>query len=254
MSIASLYTTKIHSIHDVRRAAEQLAQIGRVMGDYKVAACDNLASKQPMVDAEGNILADEVFGFHAAHERWWANSRLALTSPIPRACRYESEPFWCNIQGFHTRQYNPYLEKMDVADFEKRACCKSAIVIPVHLPLGQIGALAFNPHDGRQDLSADFERFADDLEIVAHKFISGYLKVTRNRLSVPGDCQLTKREVECLRWAAVGKTDKEISMILSRSHATVRFHIKNAGEKLNTVNRSQTIFKAAQLGFLSAAA
>lgn len=254
MGIADIYTTTITSIHDVRKAAEQLAQIGRVMGDYRVAVCDNIAAKQPMVDADGNILAEDVFGYKAANERWWANSRLALVSPIPRACRYESEPFWCNTQGFHTRQPNPYLAKMDLSDFEKRACCTSAIVVPVHLPLGQIGALAFNPRDCREDLAADFERFADDLAIVAHKYISGYVKVTRNRLLVPGDCQLTKREVECLRWAAVGKTDKEISMILSRSHATVRFHIKNAGEKLNTVNRSQTIYKAAQLGFISAAA
>ena len=54
-----------------------------------------------------------------------------------------------------------------------------------------------------------------------------------------------------LRWAAVGKTDKEISLILARSHATVRFHIQNAGEKMNAVNRSQTVFKAAQLGYIS---
>ena len=54
-------------------------------------------------------------------------------------------------------------------------------------------------------------------------------------------------------WAAVGKTDREISMILSRSHATIRFHIQNAGIKLNAVNRSQTVFKAAQLGFIGLA-
>ena len=89
---------------------------------------------------------------------------------------------------------------------------------------------------------------------MSHRFLAGYVKAHRTRRWLPGDCQLTKREVECLRWASIGKTDKEISMILSRSHATVRFHIQNAGEKLNAVNRSQTIFKAAQLGYLGAAA
>ena len=80
------------------------------------------------------------------------------------------------------------------------------------------------------------------------------MKALRTRQWLPADCQLTKREVECLRWASIGKTDKEISMILGRSHATVRFHIQNAGEKLDAVNRSQTIFKAAQLGYLGYAA
>ena len=57
--------------------------------------------------------------------------------------------------------------------------------------------------------------------------------------------------MECLRWAAIGKTDLEISMIMSRSRATVRFHIHNAATKLNAVNRSQTVFKASQLGYIS---
>jgi DNA-binding CsgD family transcriptional regulator len=62
--------------------------------------------------------------------------------------------------------------------------------------------------------------------------------------------RLSKREVECLRWAALGKTDQEIAMIMSRSCATVRFHIHNAAIKLDAVNRSQTVFKASQLGYL----
>ena len=57
-----------------------------------------------------------------------------------------------------------------------------------------------------------------------------------------------------MRWAAVGKTDQEIAMLLSRSCATVRFHIHNAAVKLDAVNRSQTVFKASQLGFLGSVA
>jgi DNA-binding CsgD family transcriptional regulator len=253
--IVADYSYAIRTIADVRPAAVKLKELGFRMGGFRVAACDNIASKQPMLDADGNVLAEDVWGWVEAHERWWQNPRLALVSPLPRACRYESETFWCNTQGFYTRQANPYLDQIDLAEFEKRACVRAAIVVPVHLPLGQIGAISFTPSDQqREDLSGPFEQYADDLWVIAQRFISGYAKVTRSRMLVPGDCQLTKREVECLRWAAVGKTDKEISMILSRSHATIRFHIKNAGEKLNTVNRSQTIFKAAQLGYLAAAA
>jgi DNA-binding CsgD family transcriptional regulator len=253
-ALAETYMHTIATLADIRPAAVKLTELAMRMGGFRVAATDNIASKQPMIDIDGNILAEDVWGWTQPHERWWTNSRLALVSPLTRACRYESEPFWCNTKGFWSRQTNPYLQQMDLTDFEKRACCNAAIVVPVHLPLGQIGAMSFTPRDGREDLSAEFEQWADTITLVAQRFLSGYAKVTRQRQLVPGDCQLTKREVECLRWAAVGKTDKEISMILSRSHATIRFHIKNAGEKLNTVNRSQTIFKAAQLGYLAAAA
>jgi len=68
---------------------------------------------------------------------------------------------------------------------------------------------------------------------------------------LPSGSRLSKREVECLRWAAIGKTDLEISMIMSRSRATVRFHIHNASTKLDAVNRSQTVFKASQLGYIA---
>ena len=250
-----LRAVAINTIDDVRAAAEALRDIAMDTAGLRVAACDNIASKQPMIDGEGAILASEVFGWTAPDERWWADSRLALSSPLPRACRYESDPFWVNEQGFHTRQPNRYLDQVHLTNFEKRAHTKAAIVVPVHLPFGQIGAVSFGPVDrDLTDLSETFDMFADELSLIAQRFIAGYAKAVRTRQWLPADCQLTKREVECLRWAAIGKTDTEIGLILSRSHATVRFHVQNAGEKLGSVNRSQTVFKAAQLGYLGMAA
>ena len=241
----------ITSVKDIRPASEALRDIAWDRANLRVAVADNIASKNPLMDEDGAILASEVFGWNGPNERWWADTRLALSSPLPRACRYESEPFWVNADGFRTRQPNRYLEAIDLNNFEKRALTKAAIVIPVHLPFSQIGIVTFNAADpDRTDLSAEYEAQADELSLLAYRFVAGCVKALRTRQWLPTDCQLTKREVECLRWASIGKTDKEISMILGRSHATVRFHIQNAGEKLDAVNRSQTIFKAAQLGYL----
>lgn len=245
----------VRSTKDIRPAAEALRDIAWERARLRVSPADNIASKQPLTDEDGAILASEVFGWNAPHERWWADTRLALSSPLPRACRYESETFWANAEGFYTRQPNRYLDAIDLSNFEKRALCKAAIVVPIHLPFGQIGAVSFTSSDPeRTDLSAEFEAHSDELSLLAQRFIAGCVKAHRTRQWLPADCQLTKREVECLRWASVGKTDKEISLILGRSHATVRFHIQNAGEKLDAVNRSQTIFKASQLGYLGTAA
>jgi DNA-binding CsgD family transcriptional regulator len=102
----------------------------------------------------------------------------------------------------------------------------------------------------RDDLTAEFAQYGDLLGLFAHKFIASYVKVMDKQHWIPSDICLSKREIECLRWAAVGKTDSEIATILSRSCATIRFHIHNAAVKLNAVNRSQTVFKAGQLGYL----
>lgn len=61
---------------------------------------------------------------------------------------------------------------------------------------------------------------------------------------------LTKREKEVLRWTADGKTSHEIGCILSLSVATVNFHINKAVAKLDSVNKTQAVVKAALLGML----
>ena len=60
--------------------------------------------------------------------------------------------------------------------------------------------------------------------------------------------ELTSRELECLRWVAVGKTDWEISVILSISSATVRFHVDRARVKLGASTRAQAVARVTLLG------
>jgi DNA-binding CsgD family transcriptional regulator len=240
----------IASAEHIRSSALALQELCDLRG-LRIATCDDISSKEPMVDADGAIINAEIFGWLADGERWWEDSRLALSSPLPRACRYESEVFWANEQGIYSHYHNEYLDEIDLRNFERRALTKAAIVVPIHMPFGQIGAVSFMSKDRSiSDLSDAFEEHADFLAMMARRFITSYVVVMRKKRRIPVDCMLSKREVECLRWAAIGKTDKEISMILERSHATVRYHVHRAGEKLNSVNRSQTIFKAGQLGYL----
>ncbi len=252
LSLENVDAVRIAGPHDVRRAAEALHKIAMDNADMRVAPAHDIADKRTPVDAEGNILARDVFGWNAEDKVWWKNSRIALDSPITSACRFESEPFWVNADGYRTRQPNPYLDAIDLNNFANRAMTVAAIVVPVHLPFGQIGAVTFNPVDrSRVDLAEDYLAYGDAFGLYARTFISSYVHAMGNIQRLPPGSRLSKREVECLRWAAIGKTDLEISMIMSRSRATVRFHIHNASIKLDAVNRSQTVFKAAQLGYIS---
>lgn len=236
---------------DIRRAAEALHAIAMECG-MRAAPAHDIADKRTPVDASGNVLASEVFGWSGEDKVWWRNSRIALDSPLTTACRFESQPFWVNAKSFHVRQPNPYLASIDLTNFESRAMTKAAIVVPVHLPFGQIGAVSFNPLDpDHVHLEQEFLLYGDALGLYSRTFIATYVHVMGAMQALPSESRLSKREVECLRWAAIGKTDLEISMIMSRSRATVRFHIHNASIKLNAVNRSQTVFKAAQLGYIS---
>jgi LuxR family transcriptional regulator, quorum-sensing system regulator CciR len=251
LSQDKIESVRISSPGDIRGAAEALQAIASACA-MRVAPTHDIADKGTPVDVEGNVLARDVFGWTEDERVWWRNSRIALDSPLTTACRFESEPFWVNAEGFHTRQRNAYLASIDLTNFEQRAMTRSAIVVPIHLPFGQIGAVSFNPIErDKLDLTDEFAKFGDPFGIYARTFIATYVHVMGHVQALPSGTRLSKREVECLRWAAIGKTDLEISMIMSRSRATVRFHIHNAAIKLNAVNRSQTVFKAAQLGYIS---
>jgi DNA-binding NarL/FixJ family response regulator len=55
---------------------------------------------------------------------------------------------------------------------------------------------------------------------------------------------LTDREIECLTWAARGKTSNEIAQIAGTSKRNVDFHIETACRKLNVATRVQAAVKA----------
>lgn len=252
IAVESIDSVRISGPHDVRRAAEALHALAMAAG-MRAAPAHDIADKRTPVDADGNVLARDVFGW-TDEKVWWRNSRIALDSPLTSACRFESEPFWVNAEGFHCRQPNHYLDAIDLTNFENRAMTRAAIVVPVHLPFGQIGAVSYNPVDPQvTELDEIFVEHGDAFGIYGRTFISSYVNAMGSVQALPPGSRLSKREVECLRWAAIGKTDLEISMIMGRSRATVRFHIHNASMKLNAVNRSQTVFKAAQLGYISLA-
>ncbi len=63
--------------------------------------------------------------------------------------------------------------------------------------------------------------------------------------------RLTNRELECMRWAAEGKTDDEVAIILGISRATVRFHLDQARNRLGAVNKTQAVALLSRWGMLN---
>lgn len=61
---------------------------------------------------------------------------------------------------------------------------------------------------------------------------------------------LSKKELECLRWAADGKTSSEIAIITGLSEHTVNHYLIFACNKLNAVNRAHAVAKAIRAGII----
>lgn len=62
---------------------------------------------------------------------------------------------------------------------------------------------------------------------------------------------LTNREKDVMQWIMEGKTNWEISMILSIGEETVKDYISNIFKKLNAVNRAHAVAIACKENIMS---
>ncbi|MEP3421653.1 MAG: helix-turn-helix transcriptional regulator [Erythrobacter sp.] len=251
--IETLDKVSIRGPESITGAAQCFAAIAASL-EFQFAVWHDLSSKNGPEDCDRVSLNETVFGWNDRGDRWWDKPQIALASPIALACRYESEPFWMNIDGFHGNSIRSDLALRGLSKaFANPAEVSSLMVIPVHLAFGQTGLVCCLPTDvQKSDLSAEYREYSAMLSLIAHRFLKTYNHVQDTRKEVPSNCYLTRRQVQCLQWASQGKTDRETGMILSLSHAAVRYHLQCAIERLGCVNRTQAVFRAAQLGYVGA--
>ena len=100
-----------------------------------------------------------------------------------------------------------------------------------------------NQLKGRRLGADDYVVKPIDFEILA-AIISGRLaKIARTEVW-SRRIALADREIECLTWAARGKTSTEIAQIIGTSKRNVDFHIETACRKLDVATRVQAAVKA----------
>ena len=68
--------------------------------------------------------------------------------------------------------------------------------------------------------------------------------------SLPQPQNLTKKEIEVLRFIAGGYSNKEISKALSKSEGTIKNHVSNILSKLGVRDRTRAVLRAIEIGIL----
>jgi DNA-binding CsgD family transcriptional regulator len=117
-------------------------------------------------------------------------------------------------------------------------------IIPVLTPLARGVVIVTGP---KPDMSPLLSSVLHLLSILAFARVEEHITgVSSNRQG------LTAREIECLRWVARGKTDREIAEILSVSPRTARFHVENVKTKLNVETRVHAVAEAIRRQLIAA--
>lgn len=227
--------------------ARELVEAGARVALPYVAAQADLGDAAPMADRGGEPYA-AMFPWLESGRDYWRNRRLALESTFLHAARLLAEPIWFGAGKLHTWRPTHILDPIDCTRVEEQFGITGALIAPVHLPAGQVGAVVWAT-TGAIDMPKVFERHAEPMFALALRFLAAHTELVDARHRVT-PAQLTRREAQCVRWAAAGKTTAEIGIILSLSISTVRFHLRNAGEKFGASTRARLIQMATGHGFL----
>ncbi len=233
----------------VTMLARRVADLGREVGLPYVAASADISSPEPMLGQDGRPLAETTFEWMDSSLRYWRDRAFALRAPFILATRYMAEPFFFQHGRFSSWRPLPRLETIEVAEAAEAFGVRAAIICPAYLTGGVIGAVVWAASAPTPELPALYAARADQLHGAALRLVSSYW----DRQSDVPAARLTRREIQCLKWAAAGKTDNEIGSIVEISMATVRFHLSNAATKMGVSGRSQAVHRAATLGYIGAA-
>ncbi|MCI4680598.1 autoinducer binding domain-containing protein [Rhodoblastus acidophilus] len=165
---------------------------------------------------------------------------FVFRDPIVRRLQSDRAPFdWDEAYSSCPAADDVALIKGEAAEFGLR----DGYVVPVPTLDGSLAAVSF----GGPDAAVDAEGRAL-LGFAASYAVGAFLHHRESRRRLLG--KVTPREFDCLLWAAEGKTDWEIAVILGISKPTVVKHLLSAREKLGAVTKGHAIAIALRMKLL----
>lgn len=242
---------QLQATDDLLSAAVQVKAMGHVLGLSHPAVVDDYTRRRLLTAENGCALA-EIFGWEPEIQAEWVEYSLSRICPVGAVCRVTTRPFTWNaatmaelareIAGRSGQRWNLTPERGIVG----------GISVPIHLPRCSVGTVGWVSRDPALDLDAILTRHGLALRMAA-LHIMDIIYAGREDEGETLPTILSQREIECLTWVALGRTDAEVAELIHRSTTTARFHVENAISKLGARNRAQAVAIACQRGLIQPA-
>jgi DNA-binding CsgD family transcriptional regulator len=169
--------------------------------------------------------------------------------PIIRECLAARLPLkWTERIKSSVRSDREDMVLADALDFGIRR----GFTVPIHGPGGEMGIMSLYSDLTDASFMRALQATQHDLHVMSIHFHDAVQKTLASGESIPKPIPLTEREVEILRWTAIGKTAWEIGSILKISERTVNFHLQNLMGKLGVHNKTHAAAKAMSFGLIHA--
>lgn len=181
---------------------------------------------------------------HSSYPDEWVkrytDSGYVKRDPLVRELTRTHHPYvWSDVTKRREMKADELIIFNEASDFEMT----EGFVVPIYEASGYSGlvSIAGKGVDVREEV-----RNALTLSSI---YLHNRLCALR-RTATDAQFQLSDRELDCLSWAAAGKSDWEIGQILTISAKTVNYHIENAKRKFGVSTRVQAIVAAMRHGRL----
>ena len=172
--------------------------------------------------------------------RWTAHylhNKYQIIDPVIREALQNPEPFrW----GVDFRSQTTSMAQRQLFDEAAQFGIRSGFTVPIHDGYGPIAELTLATDERRPQFEKCIDSYARVLQLMAMYFHAHLRRKLGNEHGLDG-IRLSRREVECLEWAAQGKSSWEIGCILGISRNTVAYYLENAKEKLGVRTIAQAV-------------
>ncbi|ESX66332.1 LuxR family transcriptional regulator [Mesorhizobium sp. LSHC414A00] len=171
----------------------------------------------------------------------YLHSQYEKIDPVIHQARGRQETFSWDAHASDLELTTLQRQLMDEATQFGIRC---GFTIPIHDSGGLFAALTFASDERQPLFFRVIDRYERALELIAIFFhLHARRKLSDGRI-VDG-VVLSRREIECLKWAARGKTAWEIGRILGISQRTAAYHRDNARKKLGAPTTIQAAIRLA---------
>ncbi|MBT2297953.1 LuxR family transcriptional regulator [Pseudomonas fluorescens] len=200
------------------------------------------------LDHEGALITPSVLKLRNTPHDWhslWCKEGYYQIDPVQHLAVNAVSPFvWSYraeadtvLQSFIGQSHAPVVSYLQ----DSRMTC--GVTVPIHLPKGGFATLTGLRSDISGSTLEQVRQTLGDFSLISHALQEAAFPLLSKEAHVC-PVRLTKRERECLRWAAEGLTTADIARQLNRSLATITLHLTSAMHKLGAKNRVQAVVRA----------
>jgi len=210
---------------------ELLAHLQTHCAGFGVRGCFVANVPPPGANIEPHIL---LRGWNLEWIDRYARRNYVHVDPIARRLTTQVAPFtWASACR---RRLAP--EEALVMDEAREFGLAAGFTVPIYGVLGQQSCVSFAIEE--DEPPSEYQRALHLIAIYAH------LRLVDLSAGSPPEGgrtrpQLSRRELECVKWTAQGKTAWEIGQILALSERTVEKYLTHSMRKLGAVNRTHAV-------------